>query len=309
MEVIYTLLGLSFFIFIIAGIVGVIRPSIYARIFGKHATRLKCLGIFFLLSIIALTLASISEPESVKQARLAKEKSDAKAQQIATKEKQPANKIAYKVVKVIDGDTIDVSVDGKTSRVRLIGIDTPESKDPRKTVECFAVEASNKLTEIVLNKDVTLLADSSQGDKDKYKRLLRYIQLDGTIVNQTMISEGFAYEYTYKTPYQFQKQFKASQEKAKTSSLGLWSPNTCEGKRTKPAVAPAPAPAPAVAPAPAPAPAPAAAPAPSSTGVVKMSSSGICHAPGTTYYDRTTNFTPYQSTSSCLAAGGRLPLR
>lgn len=75
-----------------------------------------------------------------------------------------------------------------------------------------------------------------------------------------------------------------------------------------PAVKPAPAPAPVKAPTPAPV-APIASPAPVTTGVVKKSSTGICHAPGTTYYNRTTNFTPFSTIDSCLASGGRLPLR
>ena len=58
----------------------------------------------------------------------------------------------YFVTRVVDGDTIDVSVDGKVKRLRLIGINTPETVDPRKLVECFGVEASNKAKTLLTGK-------------------------------------------------------------------------------------------------------------------------------------------------------------
>jgi len=139
---------------------------------------------------------------------------------------------SYEVVRVVDGDTVDVSMDGKVERLRLIGINTPETVDPRKPVECFGKEASNKAKDILSGKKVFLENDSSQGERDKYDRLLRYVFLeDGTSFNSLMIKEGYAYEYTYDLPYKYQAEFKQAQKEAETSRAGLWG-NTCNGKNT-----------------------------------------------------------------------------
>src|SRR5437870_2621659 len=74
----------------------------------------------------------------------------------------------YKVVKVVDGDTIDVEIDGKAQRVRLIGINTPETVDPRKPVECFGNEASAKMKQYILGKQVSLQLDTTQASQDVY---------------------------------------------------------------------------------------------------------------------------------------------
>jgi len=139
-----------------------------------------------------------------------------------------------KVTKIVDGDTIKVEINNQIETVRLIGIDTPETKDPRKTVQCFGKEASEKTKELLENKMVRLEADSTQTDRDKYSRLLRYIYLtDGTFINKKLIEEGFAFEYTYQIPYLYQEEFKAAQKLAETNNLGLWNENSCGGKRDK----------------------------------------------------------------------------
>jgi len=138
----------------------------------------------------------------------------------------------FTVVKVIDGDTFDVSIDGKTERLRLIGINTPETVDPRRKVECFGKEASAYAKKLLTGKKVKLASDTSQDIRDKYGRLLVYAWLeDGTFFNETMISQGFAYEYTYKTPYLYQSDFKQAQKNAQDKKLGLWSETSCNGKK------------------------------------------------------------------------------
>lgn len=142
------------------------------------------------------------------------------------------NKTLYRVLKVVDGDTIDVLIEGKSERLRLIGINTPETVDPRKEVECFGHEASNKAKEILTNQYVVLENDISQSERDKYGRLLRYVFLpDGTNYNLFMIEEGFAYEYTYDSVYKYQMEFKLAQEYAQNNQKGLWSNTTCSGKK------------------------------------------------------------------------------
>lgn len=135
------------------------------------------------------------------------------------------------VVKVVDGDTITVSLNGNSETIRIIGINTPETVDPRKTIECFGKEASAKAKEYMSdsNSTVWLEADPTQGDRDKYQRLLRYIFInnDTTDYGKTMIATGYAYEYTYNTPYKYQLAYKQAQKDAESRKLGLWADNAC----------------------------------------------------------------------------------
>jgi micrococcal nuclease len=135
------------------------------------------------------------------------------------------------VVYVTDGDTFKVMLDGVRNTVRLIGIDTPETKDPRKPVQCFGKEASLKAKNILLGKKVFLEADPVAGNKDIYGRLLRYAFLeDGTNVNQMMISEGFAFEYDYDNQlYKYRSDFKLAEKDAKQAGKGLWADSACAG--------------------------------------------------------------------------------
>ena len=128
----------------------------------------------------------------------------------------------YKVVSVVDGDTIKIEYQGATESVRLIGIDTPETVHPSEPVGCFGKEASDKMKELVSGKSVKIMFDNSQGVQDKYGRLLLYIWVGDIFVNETMIEQGYAYEYTYSTPYIYQSEFKAAQESAKSLEKGLW---------------------------------------------------------------------------------------
>lgn len=138
------------------------------------------------------------------------------------------NKKLYPVIKIIDGDTIDVEIEGKIQRVRVIGINTPEVVDPRKQVECFGKEASKKAKELLKGKRVRLEKDETQPEVDKYQRLLRYVFLeDGTDFGLTMIKEGYAYEYTYYLPYKYQQQYKQAQIEAQQNKKGLWADNVC----------------------------------------------------------------------------------
>lgn len=134
----------------------------------------------------------------------------------------------YMVVRVVDGDTLTVSIDGEDQTIRLIGINTPETVDPRKPIECFGKEASAEAKALLGGRNVYLEADESQDTYDKYQRLLAYVYLeDGTNINKRMIENGFAYEYTYQTPYKYQAIFKATEASAKAGGKGLWATNAC----------------------------------------------------------------------------------
>jgi len=137
--------------------------------------------------------------------------------------------VYYPVVKVVDGDTIDILVNGKTERLRLIGINTPEVFDPRKPVKCFGREASNNAHKLLDGAKVKIAADPSQDDKDVYGRFLRYVwRSDGLFYNLSAIKGGFAYEYTFNVPYKYQTEFKAAQKYAQDNSLGLWAKDVCD---------------------------------------------------------------------------------
>jgi endonuclease YncB( thermonuclease family) len=130
----------------------------------------------------------------------------------------------YRVVSVIDGDTIRVDINGTTETVRLIGIDTPEIANPNNLQgDYFGPEAAQYAKQLLENKSVYLIPDPMQSNRDKYNRLLRYVFLeDGILINAKLIEEGFAYNYMYE-PFQFMKQFDYLEKQAKENQLGLWS--------------------------------------------------------------------------------------
>jgi endonuclease YncB( thermonuclease family) len=142
------------------------------------------------------------------------------------------------VTRVVDGDTVDVALEnGPIERVRLIGIDTPETVDPRTPVQCFGHEASAHAKELLDGQTVFLETDPSQGDRDRYGRLLAYIWLlDGRDFGEAMIADGFAHEYTYALPYAHQDAYRAAQDSAISAQAGLWSADTCAGDTEQPAV-------------------------------------------------------------------------
>ncbi len=140
----------------------------------------------------------------------------------------------YQVVKIVDGDTIDVNINGQTERVRLIGIDTPETVKYDSPVECFGPEATAKAKELLLNKQVRLETDSTQDNRDTYDRLLRYVYRDdGLFFNQWMIKNGYAREFTFIKPYKYQTKFKQDEIEAKDGGLGLWEDGVCDHRSQK----------------------------------------------------------------------------
>lgn len=156
----------------------------------------------------------------------------------ALEAEKPSSQL-HEVVKVVDGDTIDVSIDGTIERLRLIGINTPETVDPRKPVECFGMEASQHAKELLTGSRVRLEADPSQGERDKYGRLLRYVYLsDDKSFNLAMIFDGYAYEYTYGKAYTHQAEYQAAERQAKAAKAGLWADDACAGKTEATATAP-----------------------------------------------------------------------
>lgn len=318
-----------FFTSLVFLIVGLNRPGVFKKLFkGRVLDRKFIFKVFGIPTLIFLVLISASaEPVLVNNSVNNIDKSAVEtiaeiasgAEIVLTQEAglvdaaidspfvEPNTSIAsvsYLVTQVVDGDTIKILMNNQTETIRLIGIDTPETVDPRKPVQCFGQEASDRAKDILLGQKVILEADVTQGERDKYGRLLRYVFLeDGRLFNKLMISEGYAHEYTYNSnPYKYQLKFQEAERGARENQRGLWAESTCSGdtnqtSETTPTPVPVPASAPALE-------------ADYSSGPqVKKSTSGICHEKGSTYYDRTTNYRAFSSIEDCLASGGRLPKR
>jgi micrococcal nuclease len=136
---------------------------------------------------------------------------------------RPANLPLGKVTRVIDGDTIDVQyLDGTTKRVRLLGIDTPETNRPGASADCFSSNATQFTRQRLLGRTVGLESDPSQDDVDRYGRQLRYIWLDNLLINYVLVREGYAREYTFRTPHRYRPLFLEAQSQAKTTPAGMW---------------------------------------------------------------------------------------
>jgi micrococcal nuclease len=124
------------------------------------------------------------------------------------------------VTRVVDGDTIYVLVDGLERRVRYIGIDTPESDDPRETVRCFAEAATSFNRGLVEGETVGLEKDVSE--TDRFERLLRYVWVGNEMVNATLVGEGYAQAVTYPPDVKYDGLFAELQGDARRAERGLW---------------------------------------------------------------------------------------
>jgi micrococcal nuclease len=128
----------------------------------------------------------------------------------------------YEVASFEDGDTITVNMNGKAERIRMIGVDTPETQDPRKPVQCFGRAASAFTKQLIGDQPVRLEADTQSDNRDRYNRLLRYIYLpDGRLVQAEIIKQGFGFAYT-SFPFDKSIEFKVYENLAREESKGLW---------------------------------------------------------------------------------------
>ncbi|MFN2607538.1 MAG: thermonuclease family protein [Acidimicrobiales bacterium] len=131
---------------------------------------------------------------------------------------------AATIVRVVDGDTVIVSLSGRQERVRLIGVDTPESVKPNTPVQCFALEASAR-TKALLPPGTGVLLERDADLRDRYKRLLAYIyrSSDGLFVNLVLAREGYALPYTFPPNVAHADEFVAAAGEARAAHRGLWS--------------------------------------------------------------------------------------
>ncbi|MDF3284991.1 thermonuclease family protein [Gordonia sp. N1V] len=137
----------------------------------------------------------------------------------------------FPVVHVSDGDTILVRRHSAVVSVRLIGVDTPETKRPNTPVQCFGPQASAFTTRTVSGRSVWLESDPVAGARDRYGRTLAYVWLeDGSLLDLELIEQGFGRQYDYHDqPYTYRRQFQAAEAGARAHRSGLW--GTCPTDR------------------------------------------------------------------------------
>jgi len=132
-----------------------------------------------------------------------------------SKKKEVDDKLV--ITRVVDGDTVEIE---NGTKIRYIGVNTPETKDPRKGVECFGMEAYEFNKTLVEGKTVTLEKDVSE--TDKYGRLLRYLWIEDKLINEELVKQGFASVATYPPDVKYYKRLLDAQNYAKDNQLGLW---------------------------------------------------------------------------------------
>jgi len=164
---------------------------------------LKSVGILLTLLILAITFRCELNAETKTQLLI-----------------QYIKPVSATCIRAVDGDTIIVNIAGVKERVRLIGVDTPETKHPRKPVQHFGKEAYNFTWRMAEGKKVRLEFDQNQ--RDKYKRLLAYVYLEnGTFLNAEIVKQGYGHAYT-KFPFKYMQEFGIYEKEARIRKRGLW---------------------------------------------------------------------------------------
>lgn len=224
--------------------------------------------------------------------------------------RQPAT-----VVRVVDGDTVRLKIGHKEEPVRLIGVNTPESVDPRKPVECLGKEASAKAAQLLpVGTAVHIEDDPTQDTRDRFGRLLLYVWMpNGKSLSLEMIATGYAHEYTYERPYRYQAEHRAAQKAAEAGKVGLWAPGACETPAKLAAVPTAPKPTGATKPGGKAAPlnkddCPPTHPIKGNQGS-RSTDTWIYHPPGSGSYNVTDPEECFDTPAAAEAAGYRAPLR
>ncbi len=134
--------------------------------------------------------------------------------------------IEAKVTRVVDGDTVEATVDGRTEDVRYIGVDTPESVKPDTPVECYALQASHFNEDLVEGETVRLDFDAER--RDVYDRLLAYVHLGDRFVNAELVERGYATTLTIAPNTRYAERFADLEREASSAGRGLW--GECDGR-------------------------------------------------------------------------------
>jgi micrococcal nuclease len=133
------------------------------------------------------------------------------------------NEVLITIFKVVDGDTVDIEIDGHTERVRLIGVNTPETKHPTKPIECFGPEASAYLTQL-LPKGTTVRIERDVEARDRYGRMLLYLYLGSNdlFINLDLVARGFGTPMSIEPNTFHRNDFVRAAAQAEAANVGLW---------------------------------------------------------------------------------------
>lgn len=137
--------------------------------------------------------------------------------------RQPDHATMAKVKRVVDGDTIELETG---EHLRYIGIDSPETKHPKKPVQCYGEEAYQENKKLIEGKTIRMVKDVSE--VDKYKRLLRYVYIatpaspSGILINDYLVRNGFAFAVTFPPDVAMAQQLRLAEREAREKNLGMW---------------------------------------------------------------------------------------
>jgi micrococcal nuclease len=133
------------------------------------------------------------------------------------------NEVLITILKVVDGDTVDIEIDGHTERVRLIGVNTPETKHPTKPIECFGPEASAYLTQL-LPKGTTVRIERDVEARDRYGRMLLYLYLGSNdlFINLDLVARGYGTPMSIEPNTFHRNDFVRAAAQAEAANVGLW---------------------------------------------------------------------------------------
>lgn len=133
------------------------------------------------------------------------------------------NKVLVRILTVIDGDTVDIEIDGRTERVRLIGVNTPETKHPTKPIECFGPEASAYMTQL-LPKGTDVRIERDTEARDRYGRMLLYLyrESDNLFINLDLVLRGYGTPMSIEPNTFHHIDFVHAAALAETTNVGLW---------------------------------------------------------------------------------------
>jgi micrococcal nuclease len=169
-----------------------------------------------LVSLLCIVLAVCYLSYVIEQAYLKTDTTEAEVSVAALEDVE-----GYQVLAVLDGDTIDVLIDGETARVRYIGIDAPERGFDGAVSECQAEEALRRNEVLVANQMVRLVKDISE--YDQYGRLLRYVYVGEEMINALLVTEGYAKAVVYEPDTEYRDELRAREREAMQARLGVWS--------------------------------------------------------------------------------------
>ena len=146
---------------------------------------------------------------------------------VAVVELRPGQSADAKVTRVYDGDTIEALVAGRSEKIRYIGIDTPEMDDPRPVVLEMAREAARANRELVGGRRVRLELDIQE--RDRYGRLLAYVWLGDTLVNEWLVKEGYAAAPSFPPNVRYQDRLRTAERDARQAGRRLWDGRLADG--------------------------------------------------------------------------------